>query len=100
MFQVLIGILTILNICEYPLSSYLFQVLIGILTICFEEFPLICFRKFQVLIGILTIFPFESLVYCEMIVSSPYRYSNNMVKSMREGTQGGKFQVLIGILTM
>ena len=51
-------------------------------------------RKFQVLIGILTIFPFESLVYCEMIVSSPYRYSNNHILLAHIQRQGLSFKSL------
>ena len=79
-FQVLIGILTISISFFISFSSFLFQVLIGILTMLYWR----CFEmpsfEFQVLIGILTILHPGDQNQPWLLVSSPYRYSNNLSK--------------------
>ncbi len=79
LFQVLIGILTMPYRRELFQIARQFQVLIGILTmISLPEFvtPILWF---QVLIGILTILQFQIHIHRSSFVSSPYRYSNNLL---------------------
>ena len=77
MFQVLIGILTIIPYSEACSTWHMFQVLIGILTINASARSLASSSVFQVLIGILTMLWNLIMWESAIVVSSPYRYSNN-----------------------
>ena len=77
----------------------MFQVLIGILTIVYIIWSCILWYWFQVLIGILTIYSIVYFTRTLKRVSSPYRYSNNLPLRVIM-TPAFVFQVLIGILTI
>ena len=77
----------------------MFQVLIGILTIMILPILILQISMFQVLIGILTIKGRCICTWRGRFVSSPYRYSNNPFL-WAVHTEGIRFQVLIGILTI